>query len=344
MTGKPLTIRKQILNLVKNKARDGIYQRDLQEKLKISKSYCSEQLTYLSRDTHEIAKRKEGGLTKIYDIEYYPGIQEGIVRIGMLKSSEYIPSIAAFNRVFNPERYRIIARFYDSTRQLIQDFNIGTLEIMLAPTKAIVNSGIMEENLKVISGLASGGSGVISHNKGRQAILSTEMSSMISLASDSAPHDLPKDIESYENPKSAVSDYISGKCNMIAIWEPYFTYLLMKPGNSVALEYKDTMNDFPCCCAAVSDRFYEGAKTEIEHWRMEYSKMEDYKGKDSPELFNAVKLISETTGIGKSVVENSLKNYNFHSTVVSLNLLKKIGIGLSERQKKSIFLPGVLME
>ncbi len=344
MSGKSLTVREQILNLVRSNARTGIYQRDIQKTLGISKSYCSEQLTYLSRVSQKIAKRKEGGLTKIYEIEYFPGILKGVLRIGMLKSSEYIPSIATFHTIFGSERYRIFVRFYNSTRQLIQDFNMGTLEIMLAPTKSIIMSGIMGENLKVISGLASGGSGIISHDEGREAILSTELSSMISLASDSTHNYLPEDIESYDEPTSAVSAYISGECNKIAIWEPYFSDIIKMPGNSILLKYNDIMGDFPCCCAAVNINFYEIAGNEIRQWNSDYRRLTTVYDIDIRELNNAIILISDATGIEKSVVEKSLENYSFNSNTISMMLLKKMGVGLSERQKKNIFLPDVLVD
>lgn len=344
VSGKPPTIRDKLLALIEKSGRNGIYQRDLQKALGISKSYCSEQLAYLSGHENIIAKRKEGGLVKIYHLEYFPGIIDHVIRVGMLRSSEYVPAIAKFDEVFGSAGHRIFYRFYNGTRGLFQDFNSKTLEFILAPTQALIMSGIMEDNLAILSGLASGGSGIISQKIGRRAILSTELSSMISLASESMAHELPGEIESYEDPKAALSDYLAGKCEMIAIWEPYFSYLLEKPGNTIIIGYREVLGDFPCCSAAVSQQYYQIMKKRVDSWVAEYRKMKGPIDFNLPRFEEAIRRVAEGTGMERSLVETSLETYDFNHNSISSDKLVKLGIKLSARQKERLFSPEVLSE
>lgn len=344
VSGKPPRIRNQIIELVRKRARDGIFQKDLQELLGISKSYCSEQLAYLSEVSHIIAKRKEGGLVKVYHLEFYPGMLKGVARIGMLRSSEYIPSIATFNEVLGKAGFKVFFRFYDGTRELIRDFNMETLEFMLAPTQALIMSGLVEDNLMIFSGLASGGSGIISHQSGRPAVLSTELSSMISLASENMLQKLPGEIESYDNPNAAMNDYLAGKCSMIAIWEPYFSQIVELPGNSVLIRYTEVMGEFPCCSAAVNRNCYDALKKSVEIWISDYAKLRVPEDRRLPSFREAVQKVSEATGVGPAVVEASMAGYDFAQNRISLGKLREFGINLSARQRERLFLPDVLSD
>ena len=341
-SGKPSRVRSQIIDLLVKIGKDGIYQKDLQEILGISKSYCSEQLAHLSEVARVIARRKEGGLVKVYHLDFYPGLISGVLRIGMLRSSEYAPAMAVFDEVLDKAGFKILYRFYDGTRELFQDFNMNTLDLMLAPTKAVIMSGMVEDNLLVLSGLASGGSGIISQRAGKSAILSTELSSMISLASETMLEKLPDHIESYDNPNSALRDFKSGKYNMIAIWEPYFSKLLEIPGNNVAFRYEDTLGDFPCCIAAVNRNCYGVNRKNIEAWASEYTNLMNIGGTKNVRLKESVKKIAEVTGINREIVEKSLLSYDFSKNSISLEKLKKMGINLSARQSERLFFPGVL--
>lgn len=340
--GKPPRVKNLIIDLLVKKGKDGIYQKDLQELLGISKSYCSEQLAHLSEVDRVIARRKEGGLVKVYHLDFYPGLISGVLRVGMLKSSEYVPAIAVFEGVLTRAGFKMLYRFYDGTRELFQDFNKNTLELMLAPTQAVIMSGMVEENLLVLTGLASGGSGIISQKAGKSAILSTELSSMISLASETMLEKLPKNIESYDNPNSALLDFKAGKCNMIAIWEPYFSQLLEIPGNNAAFHYRDAFGDFPCCSAAINLNCFDVNRKNIEAWVSEYTQLMNLDGPNNFRLKEAEEKVAKATGIGLDVVEKSLLNYNFSNNRISLEKLKKMGINLSSRQSERLFFPGVL--
>lgn len=337
-------IREEIVEAVLGAGRSGIYQKDLQKALGISKSYCSEQLSYLSDVTHTIARKLEGGLFRVYHIEYYPGPVRGVVRVGMLRSSEYVPAIMAFRRVFERPGSSLIFRFYNGTMELFQDFGSGTLEFMLAPTQATVLNVLISNNLKIMIGLGTGGSGIISQHAGKPAVLSTELSSMISLASEHSGIDLPGEIISYDDPLSAVEDYSSGKYSFIAIWEPYFTYLVEKSGNTVILEYSSVMGDMPCCCASVNKHFYDSEKAAVAEWAREYSDSGMSINEGSRLFVEAVELIASATGISSSVVRKSLGQYNFGHTRISIEKLRKAGINLSSRQVESLFLPDALAE
>ena len=340
--GKPTRVRSQIIDLLVKRGKEGIYQKDLQGLLGISKSYCSEQLALLSEVDRVIARRKEGGLVKVYHLDFYPGLISGVLRVGMLKSSEYAPAIAVFEDVLAKAEFKMLYRFYDGTRELFQDFNKNTLELMLAPTQAVIMSGMVEENLLVLTGLASGGSGIISQKTGKEAILSTELSSMISLASETMLEKLPKDIESYDNPNSALLDFKAGKCNTIAIWEPYFSQLLEIPGNNVAFHYRDAFGDYPCCSAAVNMNCFSVNRKNIEAWVSEYTRLMKLDGTKNIRLKEAEERVAKATGIRLDVVEKSLLNYNFSNNKISLEKLKKMGINLSLRQSERLFFPGVL--
>lgn len=337
-------MRDKILEAVLMASRDGIYQRDLQQLLGISKSYCSEQLAYLSDEVNLVSKRLEGGLYKIYHIEYFPGQVNGVVRIGLLKSSEYIPAIVAFSKLYSSIGTKLFYRFYDGTKELYRDFNSSTLEFILAPTQATILTGLMSDTLVIIAGLASGGSGILSHTSGREAILSTELSSMISLASENAGVDLPEEIVSYDDPVKAVEDYISGKFSMIAIWEPYFSFLKEKPGNAVVLDYHDVLGDFPCCCVAVNREYYSLKKDLCESWASEYFRTARDVAPNSDGFREAVEMVSEGTGMKLEIVEKSLGTYEFTHNRIGLGELKRLGINLSSRQVEELFLPIALRE
>lgn len=339
-----VTLRKA-LSVIRKEGRYGIQQKEVEVALGISKSYCSEIISTLERTGSVRRVEGHGNSVVVYSIEYFPGQLDDALRIGLLKSSEYIPILTLFLSICASRELRPLVRFYNGTRELLNDLRFHSIDFCLAPTLSLVQSAALGGEIKVLTGLASGGSGVVEKNGTEKLeILSTEASSMVSMAPWGAGKESLSGIRSYENPVDGLRKFRGGMCGRIAIWEPYFSKLLSEPTNHPLLRYEDVLDNFPCCSIATSGDFYRKNQELTQSFSSEYVKLDLRSLKRMPDFSKALGILARVTKLTKGFIEKTLDSYNFKSTLIRRSSLSRLGISLSLRQEKEIFLPGCLSE
>lgn len=338
------TIRNRCLSLIRKATFHGVFQRELEVMLDISKSYCSEVVSSLENGGKIIRNKERGKITRIYVPDYYPGNVAGLVRVGLLRSSEYVPLLSYILEHFGQSGQNVKLRYYNSVFEIMTDFSSHALDLCLAPTTALIFSAIMGSEMKILTGTASGGSGIIQQdNAVNEGILSTETSSMISLAlSSQLPDSYPK-VVSFDEPANGLRKFLEQKYSKIAIWEPYFSSALKLKGRSVFASYNEMLDSFPCCSLASGISFFSENRDVLEHLTESYLSIDTLKRKDNAYYREALRSVSRVTKFQIQFVERTVGSYDFSSTRIEKQLLSKFGISLSERQAESIFLPGVLV-
>lgn len=338
LTKLPKTVN-EVLSFIRKSGRFGVQQKDVEVATGISKSYCSEIISQLE-ELGTVRKVPGHGHTfKLYATEFFPGRMEGILRVGLLKSSEYIPFIAVFLDVCNSRGLRPVLRFYNGTFDLLNDLRYHSIDFCLAPTSSLVQSAVLGGDIKILSGLASGGSGVVEKiDSENREILSTEASSMVSMALWSGATDDLEGIQAYENPNEGMRRFKEGSCGKIAIWEPYFSQLLSDVSNRCLVNYEEVLDGFPCCSVATSLSFYTQDRELSNTITSQYTSINLDSLKTSLSFSKALGSLARVTKHTKKFIEKSLDSYDFKSVNISRNALSRFGISLSLRQEKEIFL------
>ncbi len=337
-------VRQQIIRILKKAGSEGIPQKEMELNLGISKSYCSELLSELER-SGLIIRDREAGLNKhIYYVQHYPAPLHGLIRVGLLRSSEYVLLISSIIEVFKESPVQINFRFYNSTFKITEDLVNGSLDMIAAPTATLLLSAVTRNNIRVLSGVASGGSGILKNkNQGNDSILTTETSSMASMVRQVLLRKEADSIEPFDDPRKAVKKFLTEKFSMLAIWEPFYSDLLRIETVTPILEYDDFFRDFPCCSLAANSKFLETNMGIMQRLLTDYSNNNAMGDPASSSAKQSVRLIASATGISIDRVSESLKNYDFSTKKIKKSVLLDFGITLTTRQIQKIFLDSVLI-
>ena len=335
----------EVMKLISGSGAQGILQKEIESSLGISKSYCSETVTRLEKQGRIIRKRDRGRSVTVYSVDFYPGEVQGVIRVGLLKSSEYIPMIALLTEFSKRDGTRLILRFYKRTHELMSDLRTRNLEFAMAPTSSLILTAILDGGIMILIGLASGGSGVIGQSKaGNNAILSTEVSSMISMSLKSSAPDEFGHIEPYDDPRDGVKRFLEEGFAKIAIWEPYFSELLNNPSCRIYASYGEIMNGFPCCSLATSRIYFDEHKDRITELVERYTSLDMKNLKTGSSYSKAVAGLARATRFKKEDIEKSLSSYDFSKIHIKRQMLAGFGISLSQRQEDEIFVSGCVIE
>ncbi len=344
LAGKKGGARKRALQIIRDSGSRGIGQKDLEKALGISKSYCSEVVAGLNSDGLIVKAGRKGIGSTIYILEFYPGKLEGIFRAGLLKSSEYIPSMAFLMDSAASIGSRVVFRFYDSTMELIGDLKAGSLEFALAPTNALILSALLSSDLKIHSGLSSGGSGIIYSKEWRKdALLSTEVSTMISMSIHAPDSETPEEIETFSDPEKGLAKFVDEKYRAIAIWEPYLSAFRKDFSPEKVVKYESIMDRFPCCSLVTTRPFW------LRNGESFGQRMQDFLDgtvtgfENGGSIDKAVEIVSEALKMKPELIRESMGSYDFLSRKISRKMLASLGISLSMRQEKQIFASGLII-
>lgn len=338
-------LRTAVLSAVRKSGSSGIKQKDLETSMGISKSYCSEIISELEMQGRIKRVYGTGRSVIVYATDFFPGTLEGSIRIGMLKSSEYIPALTIFFRLCESNGLQGIARFYNSTFELLNDLRFHSIDFCLAPTSSLVLSAVLGGDIKILFGLASGGSGVIAHDKSEnREILSTEASTMMTMALWSTGKGKVSGIKAFENPSDGMRLYNSGSCGRIAIWEPYFSGLASLDENEILVKYEEVLGNFPCCSAATSLDFFHKKRDLAESFAENYTNINLTEMANDSNYRKALGLLARGTKFKIGFIEKTLDNYDFRSAGIKKADLSRFGISFSGRQEEEIFLEGSFVD
>lgn len=271
---------------------EGVLQSEIHQKLGLSKSTVSEILSWLENGKEIVRKKVSGRSYRVWLSKYSPGPVEGLVRVGILKSSEYPKVVAA------AEKVDAIIRVYDSSIELTKDLVHGHVDIAASPFVTQAFFGVLMKTIKIVRKIALNGSGVIFSNDRSEWWACSEFSTM--------ERNLRKYMEIkgsggmirfFKSPEDMINSL--NELRGIAIWEPYFTMMEDCKKES----FNEVLGDYLCCTLAVNTTFSEVNYDLKERFLREFDRAK-VGGREA-------ELLSEVIGFSADIIKKSFESYIF---------------------------------
>ena len=305
----------KIINCLKNSRYEGVLQSELSSKLNLSKSTVSEILSFLEKRGVVVREIEAGKSFRLWLSEYYPKPRRGILKLGILKASEYACILDVFDG---------IVRVYDNTIDLTRDLTLGRVDLGASPFITQLMFGIMMKNIKVIRLVAMNGSGIVFGDRKNGVFGTSEMSVMeINLKAVRDRFNIRR-FEYFSSPESMIDSLplLEG----IAIWEPYISSMDKKK-----IYFNEILGDHPCCSLAVNVESFKVNKELIKEF---ISMLDNAKPN--------IKRVSEVLGFDEGVIRKSVESYKFNTEIeveTLKNYLKLAGIDISVESMLSVVNP-----
>ncbi|WP_188680720.1 hypothetical protein [Thermogymnomonas acidicola] len=301
--------RKAILLMLRQAEERGIDQSELQGRTGYSKSRLSEILTSLEREGRIVRQTTGGKKKRVWLKGFEPNAEKPIIRVGYLRSSEYIPILSAIWEVARDTGTAFSMRVYDSPIEISMDVSRGALEMGLAPTVTQFLVAVVTSQTRILMPVATGGASVLENTSSPQWRLATsEMSSMMVLA---RAYSVAQRLEmvSFSSPVEALQGFTGGSARYIAIWEPYRTVALSRPGVREVARFSDILDSYPCCVLSVQREFTKGHMNVLRRIKEIYRDFQAQAG----ERFAASVLsrMRRDTGVDERTLLRSLASYRF---------------------------------
>ena len=281
----------KVKSLLESVKENGILQSEIHEKLKLSKSTVSEILSWLESEREVVRRRVSGKSYRVWLSKYSPEPVEGLLRVGILKASEYPKVVAAADKV------GAILRVYDSSIDLTKDLVHGHVDMAASPFVTQAFFGVLMKTIKIVRKVAMNGSGIVFSESESKWWGCSEFSTMErNLRRYMEVKNLEGNIRYFKSPESMINslDELRG----IAIWEPYFTMIegRKEPFNEV-------LGNFTCCTLAVNLAFSEINPDLMEEFLNEFDRAK--AGKKEAEM------LSELIGFPADIIRKSFESYIF---------------------------------
>ena len=319
MAGKD-TVRESIEKILAEAGKQGIHQSILEHALGYSKSYLSETLAQMEEQGLIMRRLDVGRNNRIWLASRYPGEVTGILKVGLLRSSEYYPHLSAISNIAKKNDLKVAVTAYNKANEILADLVEGVLDFGFAPVISTLLSSYASM-VNAISETASGGSYIFENTKSKvEMLVSSELSSMSLLSSRFLANHEGTTTEYFTSPGEAVRVFLSGAYRYIAIWEPYASKISGKKGVRPIMTYHDALADLPCCLL-VRRKDVSSDRERI---------CSELKGEIKKVVSADVKMIaqakdSQLTAIlnqPDDVIDRSLRNYRFKHSCSFQNLEK----------------------
>jgi len=328
---KNLNLNRSIIKILNEEREKGVLQAEMENKLKFSRSYISESLKNLERGGKITVKSVSKRMRRIWLADYFPGIVENQVRIGILRSSEYTLHLSALMKILEEQRKTVIVRVYENTSPLLRDLDSSILEIIMAPFYPSLLHSLIYGN-PIIAPVASGGSAIISKGSERICYVS-ETSTMAKLAQSYVSRRDGIELVSLGSMEKNIKAFLSSG-GLITLWEPYLTKIISKHEVKEEARYEEILGRVPCCVITFSNLYY---KNNLQIAK-DISQMEpDVKDIENPDNVYLDR-ISIILGFTHDIIANFIKSYSFFKRYSGFpDDSKEIGIYLTENQRSKIF-------
>ncbi|MGC9193357.1 MAG: ArsR family transcriptional regulator [Thermoplasmata archaeon] len=282
-------------------------QRELWQALKISRSYLSELLKDMEKEGL-ISKKKVSERTVIVGIN-----RTKTIRVGVLKASEYA---AVYLTAHDLGNLNIEITLYNNGLEELTALETGKIDIAFAPIISGFMLHIIDDHLVVAAACARGGSGIAYHKKNGD-IGSTMFSTMDLKSRIYADFNVDK-IRYFDSPEDLIKNFQDKKLNAIAIWEPYFSMLNSKNKKIIGA-------DKICCGAMIlKDSINRSIRQFLNRFIENSALLNTGKRRDL-----AAKLMHEKLEIDANIILESMKNYNFDTSITEkdlTNIINNFGI------------------
>lgn len=305
-------LRSKLIEELEERKSSGIRQNELDSILGYSRSHISETVSALEEDGLIIRKKEGKSANRIWLSEHFPSHIEGVLRVGILRSSEYVPFLSFLHEGFS-ERFKIVVCVHDDASELISSLHTGTLDIAMAPTFTHILYSMTARKEMIVSTVSYGGSSLLRNTSSDSGILATSESSTMALMSREIVKEGKATVHFFTDPGTAAKEFLAGKFSFIAIWEPYLSFL--KSEANVEEITNETGNNFlsPCCSVGVNREFADSDKEFALSLGIGYRKFLSRADPEKMEFGTAI--ISDATGFSKQEILQSLKSYKFKSGI-----------------------------
>lgn len=279
------------LELVKD---SGILQSEIAKILNLSKSTVSEILAELEERKLIVREEISQKSYRVWLTKYYPGAIEGVVRIGILKASEYGKVVHA------GEKVGAIFKVYRNAVEATKDLVHSVTDIVASPFVTQAFFGILMKNIKIFRVVAMNGSGVVLSNGRRFGC--SEFSTMERMLRRYLKiKKFKEDIKFFDSPEEMISELKN--LRGIAIWEPYLSSF------GEVERFDEVVGDFVCCSLAVNKSFLEKNRNVFEEFLIQYDRSKPSQG---------VRKLAEIIEMPEEIVKKSLRSYRFDVGVEEL--------------------------
>ncbi|MEM4702820.1 MAG: MarR family transcriptional regulator, partial [Archaeoglobaceae archaeon] len=253
----------RILSLLEAAREKGVPQSEIVRKLNLSKSTVSEILSKLEEKRIVVRREVSQKSYHVWLLKYHPGAIKGILRIGILKASEYARIVGAGEKV--EAIFKVYRNGIEATRDLVH----GVVDVLASPFITQTFFGVLMKNIKIFRVVAMNGSGVaISDGKGFGC---SEFSTMERILRKYLKvKGLKGEIFFFDSPEEMI-ERIQG-LKGIAIWEPYLSMF------ERVERFNDVLGDFICCSLAVNEDFLATNHELFEEFLKHYDKTLPSKG------------------------------------------------------------------
>ncbi|MEM0154991.1 MAG: hypothetical protein QW597_00070 [Thermoplasmataceae archaeon] len=299
---------KDILTAELNKRReDGILQSEIESLFGFSRAHVSETLSDMEASEKIISRREGKLIRKIWSAEFFPFPIQDKIRIGLLRSSEYIHYTAAALNVCESHKLEPILRFFNSSSDVLDSLIAGSIEIALAPLYTQIMYSVVTRKTKIATSIASGGSSIFRNGNTESQKLGTSDTSTMILLSMAFRGKLDENLEIYTDPDVALDNIRRGVYGYITIWEPYCTILRNQKRFEEIATYENVLGDMPCCVSSIRNSTDESIKKIIS----EIDKLYDSGGEAMSEYVQkAIKLFSLKLVLSGETLVESMKSYH----------------------------------
>lgn len=324
-------LKDQIIKLLMREKQKGILQAELERKLRFSRSHISETLKKLKSERKVEVRKVSSNINRLWLPIYFPGTLDYQVRIGILRSSEYVVHLSDIMEILENENKIFAIRVYESSIDLLQDLNQSLLEIVMAPFYPSLLNSLIYAN-PIICPIASGGSAIVSL-QGENLLYVSETSTMAKFAQIYISSNKNIKMVSMGSMKKNIERFLKDG-GLIALWEPYLTIALTKYNVEIKARYVDVLFDLPCCVITFSRQFYKirndlaSKIKKIRPQKTNVNNAQQFKDK-----------ISKILDFEEPVILKSLKSYHYFTEGYSNFSIdsEKLGIYLTKGQKQEIF-------
>lgn len=277
----------KILSLLEKAKDEGELQGEIARKLNLSKSTVSEILSIMEEKKVVVRAEISPKSYRVWLAKYYPQPIEGVIRIGILKASEYARVVSAGKKL--GAIFRVYRNGIEATKDLVH----GVVDLAATPFVTQAFFGVLMKNIKIFRAVAMNGSGV-AYSSGRGFGCSEFSTMERMLRKFMKVKGLNERIRFFKSPEEMIAELPN--LRGVAIWEPYLS--MLEP-----VEHFDSViGDFVCCSLAVNDEFLEVNEPLFEEFLEKYEKSSPRDG---------VEPLSELLGFSKDLIERSLSSYEF---------------------------------
>ncbi len=282
----------RILKLLRDVNSSGILQSEISRKLGISKSTVSDVLASLEERRLIVRKKVSSRAYRVWCVEHSPEPVRGVLRVGILKASEYPKIISAARKL------GAIIRVYDNSLSLTKDLVHEQIDVAASPLVTQIFFGVLMKNIKIFRIVAMNGSGIAFANSRGRVFGCSEFSTMErNLRKYMRIKGLSECIRYFSSPEKMLQSL--NELRGVAIWEPYLTYLSDKEVE----RFENVLGNFVCCTLAANNRFL------TINWDIfeEFLEKLDRASYGSEEA----RFLAELIGFDEKVIRKSFCNYIF---------------------------------